>query len=151
TQTLPGRTYGGFVQIMCFFASTVQFGSGAGETLAFCNGLFIAAHNNGQNETVDASTNNPTGTITGNLEFKGNSGATGLEVINAGTGTWTVGGTVDFNDVGGQAGTYTPGTGNLLKMNPSSGQTINTGGNSLYKFEAAGTNTVTLANNITTA
>ncbi|MBI4426671.1 MAG: helix-turn-helix domain-containing protein [Candidatus Kerfeldbacteria bacterium] len=150
SQTLSARTYGANVQFLCTCAETITLGTGAGQTFTFSNGLNIAENGNGVNYTVDAATYDPTMNITGALDFNGNSGTTGIEILNAGAGTWTVSTNVDFNDAGGQAGQYNYETNNLLKMTGTN-RTINTGGNALNDYEIAsgGSNNVTINGNTT--
>ncbi|MDP2695768.1 MAG: hypothetical protein Q8O87_00770 [bacterium] len=126
--TFDARTYGGVVEIFANSgtARNVVFASG---TYNFSAQLYVLADGT-QNVVLTGATNNPTINITGDLDYTG-IGA-GWEVVNSGTGTWTVSGNVDF--VGG---TYNASAGNTLKMNGSL-KTVTSFGQTLQNFEVSG-------------
>ncbi|MFA6098034.1 MAG: helix-turn-helix domain-containing protein [Patescibacteria group bacterium] len=139
--TLDARTYGGDVEFYidseALMSASSRMASG---TYNFNGNLYINAVNNA-NISLEGNFNNPTVNVTGNIDFLGS--GPGMEIIQTGTGTWTVGGNIDFTD-----GTYTATTGNTLTMNGADA-TINTGGNSLYNFSTSGTGIITTASAIT--
>lgn len=149
SQTLSARDYGGIVQAICYAADTLTFAAG---TFNFSSELRVAQNSNGVNYTIDAATNDPTVNITGDLNYNGNSGATGISIINAGANTWTVGGSVDFQDSTDlQNGQFNQESDGKLTMTAvGSNRTIESGGNTLNDFEVAtGGNTVTLESPLT--
>jgi len=100
--TFDARTYSGVLELYNNSATnrTITAASGTYTTSGASSHFNPRVDGNGE-LTVDASTNNPTMTIAGNLDFTG-TGA-GSEIIAAGTGTWTVSGNVDLSD-----GMYAP-------------------------------------------
>ena len=92
-QTLSARTYGGEVDGYSNSSSAARTITLASGTLTFSSNFYLVAANS-QDMIVAGDTNNPTITITGNLDFTGT--GNGTEVVSAGTGTWTVSGNVDL-------------------------------------------------------
>ena len=115
--TVPARTYGGEVQIYNYMASiaTATLGTATGQTLTFSSRFYIRAMSTG-NLVINASTYNPTVNITGDVLFTSNGGTPS---ITMGSGTWTVGGTVDLRN--GTVTVPTPPTTAALVMNAGSG------------------------------
>jgi hypothetical protein len=110
--TIPSRTYAGRVELINSGSTdrVATAGSGASQTItiggsqydtSYGGGLFLAANGLGD-LTLEASTYNPniivttysTSTATGDIDFTGTGG--GSEVINAGSGNWTVKGDINF-------------------------------------------------------
>lgn len=94
---VDARTYGGIVEPYSNSTSTrtVTLNSGTYITSGSSSHFNPNAVNTGD-LNVDASTNNPTVTIGGDLDFTGT--GNGTELLAAGTGTWTVTGNVDFTN-----------------------------------------------------
>ncbi|MFH1171345.1 MAG: hypothetical protein V1778_02300, partial [bacterium] len=135
--TIPARTFGGNVYIQEDSGSsyTAYFGSAGGQTLTFNGYVNVDAYSTG-NITVDVATYDPTVNIAGDLDFVGT--GDGTEIINAGAGTWTVSGSVDFTN-----GQYNIEAGNTLVMN-GSGKTLTSASQTLGNLTLSGT--ITLAN-----
>ncbi|MBI2984867.1 MAG: hypothetical protein HYY50_04560, partial [Candidatus Kerfeldbacteria bacterium] len=95
-QTIGTRTsgapYGGTVEVYSNSTSDRTVAGNAGSP-SFSSNFTLNAANTGD-LTVDADTNDPTVSITGDLDFTG--GAAGDEIILAGTNSWTVSGNVDL-------------------------------------------------------
>jgi len=100
--TFDARTYGGVVEPYANSTSarTVTMASGTYTTSGSSSSFTPNAVNTGD-LLIDASTNNPTVVIGGDLDFTGT--GTGTELIAAGSGTWTVGGNVNLT-----SGFYAP-------------------------------------------
>ena len=107
SMTMPIRTYGGDVEIFNSGATarTVTMAAGiqsaSGSLLLLADGSAIT--------TLDGSVNAPTVNVAGDVDFAGTGG--GSEVVNSGTGTWTVSGNLDLTN-----GIYDASSSNLLIM-----------------------------------
>ncbi len=133
--TMPARTYGGLVEIYNGHASTARTVTMSALATQTLSGNLSVIANSGGNITLIGALNNPTVNITGGVSFAKNS--TGTITVTSGTGTWSVGGAVNFTN-----GTYTAATGNVLAMSGSVNLIGN--GQSLYDLNVNGTtNTVT--------
>lgn len=108
---VDARTYGGVVEPYSNSTSarTITANTGTYTLSGSSAHLHPIAANDGD-LTFDASANNPTVTIGGDLDFTGT--GKGFEVIAAGTGTWTVSGNVDLTN-----GIYGPTVYNLTPTN----------------------------------
>ncbi|MFH0853356.1 MAG: hypothetical protein V1853_03025 [bacterium] len=128
-QTMSARTYGDSVEIYNNSdASTRTVTLGAG-TINVSDDLSLNATGT-QSVTLSGTSNNPTVNITDNLS---NTASLGAEIIDSGTGTWTISGNVDFAD-----GTYTATSGNTFVMNGSS-KTLDCNAQTFNNFTADGT------------
>lgn len=140
--SVPARVYGGLVTIKSVISSnTISiFGTGAGQTITFNNGLLIKTQNTGST-TVNATTYNPTIIINGT--FTASKASTGINYINMGTGTWTVNGNVDFTNA-----TVVPDASTLtLNADGLKTQTFNSNNQPLYNLTHSGNGTVQLVTN----
>ncbi len=126
--TMPNRTYGGAVEVFMDDSATAAHKViMAGGTQTLQSSLYVIDNSNTYNLTLDASNggaNNPTVTVTGDVDFTGT--GTGSEALITGTGTWTVGGNIDFT-----GGTFTATSGNTMEMTGAS-KTITTAGSALH-------------------
>lgn len=136
---IPGRTYGGLVEFFANSGSNRVLTLGAGP-YTFSGGVNILANGAG-NTILQATTSNPTATITGDLDFTGGGG--GSEVLQSGTGTWSVSGNANFT-----GGTYTAASGNTLAMTGTG--TLTPDGNILSNLDINSAGTVTLVSGATT-
>lgn len=136
-QSIPGRTFGGDLWIEADNSSlkTLTFGSAGGQTITI-NGYLEVSALSTANLAVDAATYDPTVSVGAQLDFIGT--GSGTEIINAGTGTWTVSGNVNFTD-----GQYNIETGNTLVMNGTS-KTLTSASQTLGNLTLSGS--ITLAN-----
>ncbi|MBI3572603.1 MAG: hypothetical protein HY092_00180 [Candidatus Kerfeldbacteria bacterium] len=140
---LSARTYGGTVLPYDTTTNncTVQLGTAGSQTLTLSAG-FTPTNTSTGVLTVDGSTWNPAVTISG--DFTTNTGNS--PTFNAGTGTWTVSGNVDW--AGGGPLTYTAGTGNTFTINGAS-ITLTSNGDTFYNLTIS--SAVTLADSFTVA
>lgn len=97
------------------------------------------------NETLNAATNNPAVSVTGNVSYAKSS--TGVPSISMGSGNWTVAGNVDFSN-----GTVTAGSSTLILTNNTAVLTPNA--QTLNNVRISGTEAtlggaLTLAGNVT--
>jgi len=131
TINIPARTYGGVVEIYSSgSAGQVSLNSG---THTFSSALYGKADGSG-NITLDGATNNPTVSITGDLDFTGT--GDGSEVMWSGTGAWTMSGNVlDFT-----GGTFTASSTNAFALDST--VSITSAGNSLASTTISGTATL---------
>ncbi|MFH0790625.1 MAG: filamentous hemagglutinin N-terminal domain-containing protein, partial [Candidatus Omnitrophota bacterium] len=129
---VPARVYGGIVEFYNNSGSnrTVTLGTADSQTLDFQSNVYLIADSS-KNITVTASTYNPTVNISGDIDFIG--AGSGLEIIQAGSGTWSIKGNVDFT-----GGTFTPNTGTVI-LNGTTIQILNQG--------SSGFNNLTIAVN----
>ncbi|MEK7570088.1 MAG: hypothetical protein AAB515_01420 [Patescibacteria group bacterium] len=134
--TLDARIYGGLLEVYSnsTTARTVTLASG---TYDIASSLHVIADGASPgNVTLTGTTNNPTINISDGLDFTGT--GTSSEVIQSGTGTWTMSGIVDFT-----GGTYTATSGNTLLMQTSangsscaeSSPTFYGAGNTFYNID----------------
>src|SRR5690606_16072433 len=114
---IPGRTFGGDVWIEADNGSqqTVTFGTGSGQDVTIAGFLRVDAQSTGD-IVIDAATHDTDISIGSDLDI-GNSGA-GTEVIEAGSGTWTVSGSVNLTNC-----QFTIESGHTLVMDGSGGLT----------------------------
>lgn len=137
-QTMSARTYGGYVELYnnAPFGGTTSVTGGSGSIIVSDNFTLNAA--NGSDIHFYGSTNNPTVTIGGDIDFTGV--GTGTEDLEPGTGAWSVAGSIDFQD-----GTYSVVSTADLKMTGTA-ETFSGGGNSLYNFtvDPSSTGTITV-------
>ena len=114
-QTMPGRTYGGLVEVYASSASarTITMATG---TYAFSTSVQIFANGSGST-TLDSSTNSATGTISGNLTYSGS--GSGSEIATFSVNALIIAGNLDIS-----AGTFTAPSGALNL----GGNYTNTGG-----------------------
>ncbi|MFA6552948.1 MAG: hypothetical protein WCT27_00805 [Patescibacteria group bacterium] len=136
--TIDVRTYGGLVEIFTSSSTNARTATLASGTYTI-SGAFNVLANGTQDMTVVGTTGNPAMAITGVLDYTGTGG--GTEVIQSGTGTWTVAGDINFT-----SGTYTATSGNTITMTGTS-KTFTSGGNTIHHFTTSGTATVTFATN----
>ncbi|MDP3964815.1 MAG: hypothetical protein Q8Q20_04150 [bacterium] len=134
---IPGRTFGSDVWIEGDNGSdiTVTFGTAGGQTITINGYLDIGALSTG-NQIIDAATHNPNVTIGDRLDFIG-AGA-GTEIINAGAGTWTVSGDVNFSN-----GEFNTESGNTFRMNGTS-KTLTSNSESFINFAITGGRVTTI-------
>ena len=118
--TMPARTYGADVTVL-------QDSGAAGIPLVMAAGthnisgnLFIREQHN-QVVTLNGTTHNPTVNITGDLSYTGT--GSGHEAISMGSGTWSVGGNVDFRGNAAD-GTVAAGASTLKLTSTSTGENI---------------------------
>lgn len=135
---IPARIYNGGLAVVNASANNyvATMGTAVGQTITSTNNhdLTVAANGNG-NITVDAATYNPTVNVyasgdstKGKIDFTG-TGA-GSEIINAGNGTWTVDGSIDFT-----GGTFNPGQSTVYsRVDGAQNPSITSAGNSFYNF-----------------
>lgn len=132
--TMTARTYGGSVEVANNLDSNRVLTLAAGTHTI--GGSLLTAIGGSGGVTINASSNNPTVTVAGSIDFTGVGG--GAHAIQSGTGTWSVGGNVDFT-----GGTYSANTGNTVRLTGTG--TLTTAGNTLQNLEFANTGTITLA------
>lgn len=134
---VPGRTFGSDLWIEGDNTSvqTITFGTAGGQTITIGGYLHLGALSTA-NQVIDAATYDPNVSVGQELDFIG-TGA-GTEIINAGTGTWTVSGDVDFTN-----GQYNVESGNTLVMNGTS-KTLTSASQTLNNLTLSGT--IILAN-----
>jgi len=98
--------------------------------------------------TLDASVNNPTMIIGGNISGGSYGGYTGYPLVKAGSGTWTVGGDIDF--AGGNTDWQLEAGNSTFILNGTSAQTITSAGNSFNNLTIKNTSAegVILADNL---
>ncbi|MFQ5867110.1 MAG: hypothetical protein ACE5IT_03840 [bacterium] len=113
--TVPARTYGGGIEFYNDSATdhTATLGTAGSQTIN-CSGNFFLAADGVGNILVDANTYDPTIDIEGNIDYAG-TGA-GTESISMGSGTWYVGGYIDFT-----GGTVTAGPSTVILDGTTSG------------------------------
>ncbi|KKW12701.1 MAG: hypothetical protein UY51_C0001G0001, partial [Candidatus Jorgensenbacteria bacterium GW2011_GWB1_49_9] len=114
-QSLAARTYGGQVEAVNT-GGTARILTLAAGTYTFGSNLYLYASSTG-NLTIDGSTNNATGTISGDLKYLGGGG--GSEIITFSSAPWTVVGALDISN-----GSFTAPAGNFNL----GGNYTNTGG-----------------------
>ncbi len=125
--TVTARNYGNNLLFKAAGTSrTFTLGSG---TFTISGNLNLNASGAGDVAVTGAS-NNPTVNLTGNLGFVGGGG--GAQSITSGSGTWTVGGDIDFT-----GGVYTASSGNTVTMT-GSGKSITSASNALVNFIVSG-------------
>lgn len=128
--TIDSRTYNGRLEFYNNSASTRLATTLGSYTLSGATShLYVVAAGDGD-MTFRMTLDNGDITIGGDLDFTG-AGAGG-EIIQTGTGTWTVGGNADFT-----GGTFTATSGNTFQMNGSS-KTITSATHSMQNFTVTG-------------
>lgn len=126
TRTISARTFANDLIFKNTADTAVTWQMGAG-TFTITDDFYFGADGAG-NATVDASVNNPTVNITDLLDNNGTGG--GNDIINAGSGTWTIGGNVNF--VGGVFNYNT----STIKMT-GTGKTITNASQNFHNLEIA--------------
>ena len=135
---VPARIYGGAVSLRqgTTVSRTFTLGTAGSQTLDFQSTLNVQTGYEGD-AVVTATTWNPTVNITGDVSFTKTT--TGVPSISMGSGTWTVGGTVDLRN-----GTVTlpaaPSTATLVLNATAAGRNIYSNGNSLNNVQFNGVN-----------
>lgn len=119
---------------------TITLASGSHNT----GGELIIATTSTGGLTLAAAANNPTMTIPSNISFSKTS--TGVPALTMGTGTWNVGGNVNFTN-----GTVTSGSSTLVLNSSTTGQTLTSASQSVYNLTVtnAHANGVTFADSLT--